>query len=396
MAPPTTTTPMRLISTLVPVLLARGGAGAAARSSTPNAPHDMSAFTRWFSAAGGVASPKVEMAPSTACGGGLGLFATEDLAARELLGEVPVSACLSAEAALNDPELGNFAAVFLQQQDGARAAEAVVLAALIARARYAPSSSARRAWGEYVDMLPWGDGGPGGEDSLRNHPLVLRDDETLGEHMEDARVSAEAVHAILTEAAEATAGEPAPTEAQCYRAVVIVASRSFDMSTAVPAARPAAAAATAAATASAGAAAGSGADGAERAAPSAAPSDGERSRVSLSGFSYVMVPFFDCLNHPSESALRASGEAGARFRKHGILDACVRWRARPAAPEKPDSAPDSGEVLVSVHAPNALPVCAGDQLWQWYGNAGWGHRSPDAWLAEERLFVAQYGFNPWV
>ena len=50
---------------------------------------------------------------------------------------------------------------------------------------------------------------------------------------------------------------------------------------------------------------------------------------------------------------------------------------------------------VVVRAPRALPVGAGDELWNWYESAGFGTSNPEEWARGEAQFLAQYGFSPW-
>jgi hypothetical protein len=219
----------------------------------------------------------------------------------------------------------------------------------------------------YVDSLPWGDGEAGDADSLAHHPLLAGlSEEQLGEHAErlaehlaNAHMSAREVRAILSDAGHACTYEA------CFRAVMLVASRTFDMSTPLRAAGI-----------------------------TALDADG------LVPGRFVMIPVFDCLNHPSVTALRTYGEAGERFKQHVVLDACVRWRMRTDEAANADSAdaarpPSAMAHVITVHAPVALDVCAGDELWQWYGNAGWGSRTREAWDYGEAKFLAQYGFLPW-
>lgn len=310
---------------------------------------------RWFEGTGAQVSDCIQIGRSEACGGGSGILARRQLAPLETLVTAPLSSCLSAASALEDAEIGAACAEYLAAAGGELAgAEAVVVAAMLVHVRASPPSSpAGVRWGPYVNTLPWGrdfalaDEGEG--DSLAHHPLLLEGDdadgppgdaELLREHRADAAASADAVHALLK--------ARVPWRA-CFRAVVIVASRTFDFT--VP-----------------------------LAAYDAKP--GVK-------WAFVMVPVLDNLNHPSRSALEAIGEAGERFRRTDVLGACVRWRMD----EKEHSEP-----WVSACAPTELRVEAGDELWQWYGNAGWAPgaaHDPQAWRAGEAKFRAQYGFSPW-
>jgi len=72
-----------------------------------------------------------------------------------------------------------------------------------------------------------------------------------------------------------------------------------------------------------------------------------------------------------------------------VVNSIVRWIVRPADAEKNTPA------AVVVHAPVRLVAKTGDELWQWYGNAGWGEDNKEDWDEAEGKFLAQYGFLPW-
>ena len=84
------------------------------------------------------------------------------------------------------------------------------------------------------------------------------------------------------------------------------------------------------------------------------------------------MPFLDLFNHPSLSALEASG-ARDRVGAVSLHDSCVRWYL----------SDDRTEVLLDAPA-NAAPTPAGAELWLWYGY------DPDA----HEAFVETYGFEP--
>jgi hypothetical protein len=50
---------------------------------------------------------------------------------------------------------------------------------------------------------------------------------------------------------------------------------------------------------------------------------------------------------------------------------------------------------VSIRSPSELELEKGEQIYNWYGNAGWGSSSPEAWKKADRKFLHQYGFDPW-
>ena len=121
---------------------------------------------------------------------------------------------------------------------------------------------------------------------------------------------------------------PARADALCFRAVLLVLTRAFDLSHLV--------------------------DDAE----------------------VALWPFADLFNHPSAAAVR-----GSAFADVGVSGAAVR------------SSLEDGRLC--LRAPSELAVAAGDEIFNWYGNAGFGAESPDAWKEAELRFTYQYGFSPW-
>ena len=95
-----------------------------------------------------------------------------------------------------------------------------------------------------------------------------------------------------------------------------------------------------------------------------------------------MVPFLDNMNHPSKTALAAMGAAGRRWTAAGLRDACLSR-----------SIDERG--AVTLYAPAALETFEGDELFGWYGNAGYGAPTREEGEASLRAFVTSYGFNPW-
>ena len=47
-----------------------------------------------------------------------------------------------------------------------------------------------------------------------------------------------------------------------------------------------------------------------------------------------------------------------------------------------------------VRAPR-VAVAEGDELFNWYGNAGYDADTPAEWEAAHMRFVTSYGFSPW-
>ncbi|KAG8462100.1 hypothetical protein KFE25_011550 [Diacronema lutheri] len=344
-----------------------GSGGGAGSGATPPEVH---AAMRWYAERGGSLSPALEVRPSAACGGGLGVFATAPLEPRQVVGSFPLGATVSAACALHDAELGPAARAYLREHapDGESIVLAAFLAHVRARTRDRPDAASAHAYAAYVNSLPWGDGHGDVPDSLAAHPLIAplaagsaggARDVQLAQHVADARESAAQVGELL-----AGIAAPRPDAAACLRAVALVASRTFDFSTPL------------------------------RAAGISLDGDG-----GLVHGRCVAVPVFDCLNHPSAAALAAHGDAGRRFQEHTILDACLRWRMVPAAGATATAAGGAAApgapASIAVLAPSALKVRAGDELWMWYGNAGWGEQNREAWEAKEVKFLAQYGFVPW-
>lgn len=324
---------------------------AVAKAAAPN-------LLPWLTASGGSLSG-LSLASSEACGGGSGVFAARDLELNEVVGKVPMTACVTAAAACADPTIGPSILDFLEESveyGQERGAEAVALVAMLAHVRYGDTgaAAARERFGGFVDTLPWGDGAK--DDSLRHHPLLDRHsqpspDTPKAAAVQEARSRAQGTARLAAELLGASSNDEVIS--RCFRATVLVASRSFDLAPFWARA------------------------GAE-----------ERGRWR----SKTLVPAFDWLNHPSRSAL-AHGETTAHTaafaEKEAIVDACARHRLHVGADD------DGADDEVWLIAPSKLRVPEGAELFAWYGNAGWGTKSPQEWDAGEASFYAQYGFSPW-
>jgi len=350
--------------------------------------HAGDTLTTWLRSHGGSLSSRVHVAPSAPCGGGLGVFASSPLALGEELGTIPLEACISySDAYANEEELGEEIRSRLPP-DAAFGQASVAVAALLAYARWAETpggETLRRQWGEYIDTLPWevaeqvaadgaasfaSDAALREADALRAETDASGDEEDLSGsiarwrrmHVARARGYAKGVQALL--------GGRLPLEA-CWAALWLVESRAFDLG-------------------------------------------------PYGGNSCVMVPWLDIFNHPSASALRAHGAAGAAFASAASrLAGCISWTAEleQRDADKRDDGDDDGDdggdededeelgrvrgrrrskpKAVVVRAPRELPVGAGDELWNWYESAGFGTSNPEEWARGEAQFLAQYGFSPW-
>lgn len=302
----------------------------------------------------------LSLASSKACGGGAGVFALRDLELNEVVGKVPMAACVTAADACADPTIGPSIRDFLDESveyGQERGAEVVALVAMLAHVRYGDNgaAAARERFSGFVDTLPWGDGDE--DDSLRHHPLLDRQSEPSpdtpkAEAVEQARIRARSTARMAAELLGASSNEELIS--RCFRATVLVASRSFDLAPFWARA------------------------GAE-----------ERGRWR----SKTLVPALDWLNHPSRSALAhgatTAAIAAAFAEKEAIVDACARHWLRVG-----DEADGSGDEVWLI-APSRLAVPEGAELFAWYGNAGWGAKSATEWDAGEAAFYAQYGFSPW-
>ena len=328
--------------------------GAAADEDDEAAPN----LLPWLTASGG-SLPGLSLGSSAACGGGSGVFASRDLEPNEVVGKVPLAACLTAADACADPTIGPSILDFLDESveyGQERGAEVVALVALLVHVRYGDdATAARERFSGFVDTLPWGDGDE--DDSLRHHPLLDRQsqpspDTPMAEAVELARGRAQRTARMAAELLGASSNEELISK--CFRATVLVASRSFDL---------------AAFWARAGAE--------------------ERGRWR----SKTLVPALDWLNHPSRSAL-AHGETTAHTaafaEKEAIVDACARHWLHVGTDDDDD---DDDEVWII--APPKLRVPEGAELFLWYGDAGWGTKSKQEWDEGEATFYAQYGFSPW-
>lgn len=301
---------------------------------------------------------KARVEASVATGGGLGVFATEALMPGEELCSIPLAACLSVNdaAEYTDAVLGSSLGSRLAEvsEDGP-GRESLLVAALLAYTKWGPEDSpARVRWGGYVDSLPWAtaedvaferaESFVRDAEARRADVQLMKSHGTLsvpprGEDLSESVSRWRRMHTIqarfAAESVQQCLGGRLPLEA-CWAALWLVESRCFDLS-------------------------------------------------ARGGDSCVLVPWLDCTNHPSATALRASGPAGARFASTPHVHSravvgCVVDRARQA---------------VLVRAPSGLEVRAGDELWNWYSFAGHNAGSVEEWAQDEAMFVAQYGFSPW-
>ena len=88
----------------------------------------------------------VEPRPSKACGGGLGVFAVTEVPPGARLAEIPVAACLTADAAR---------AVLGGDEAESYAAQRELTRALLAYLRFGGTNETCAAQKAYVDSLPW-------------------------------------------------------------------------------------------------------------------------------------------------------------------------------------------------------------------------------------------------
>ena len=86
------------------------------------------AVAHWVRHHGGQINPALRVAASAACGGSLGIFADETIAADTPLCTIPLSLCISASDACLDPAIGGAVASFLEAHQGRGAAEPMCVA----------------------------------------------------------------------------------------------------------------------------------------------------------------------------------------------------------------------------------------------------------------------------
>lgn len=317
--------------------------------------------------------------------------------------------CVTAADATADPDIGEAATAMLAKYGPSEGSggEGVVLAALLARSRYARESAASTRFGTYSDALPWGDGrdeSAAEVDSLQGHPLMA-DPETSPLGVARAKLARSAARDVAT--VLASCGMDL-SEERCLRALTLIASRSFDLTAGLPKPAP-----------------GGTHDGErgeqERPAPdpptTAPPTVGPSHRTYP--WTAVMIPLLDFTNHPSVSGMGGAGEAGMRFREGFFSSAAFKARRYPqggtlklrgqwqdandandaegacADGAWPPAAAAVRLESLTVAAPPGLPLRAGEELLNWYGDAGWGESTAEARAAGERRFVASYGFSPW-
>ena len=289
-------------------------------------------------------SPNVVIATSDACGGGAGVFAMRSVEPQSILATIPLGKCISAASACEDDAIGAACTEFLEAQTSQppRAVEGAILAAFLSHIHAGPEDSAARArFGPYVSSLPWAMGS--------EHPLIAAHE---AESLEAAGVS---VDPRRLAAAEATAraahdilGGSVP-ESDCFRVTVLVGSRAFNCA---------------------------------RLWNQLARRDQPQLPLSRC---LLLIPFMDIFNHPSFSALAAALDDGANFKRHTISDGCVEFDYRVT----------TSSVEVVITAPRALRATAGEELYNWYGNAGFGAPTSEERAEAAADFEATYGFNPW-
>ena len=306
-------------------------------------------LARWLGSHGGSVSSRVTLRPSAACGGGIGVFAADSLVAGEELASVPFAACMSYRDAYEaDGDLG-MAVRSKLRDDEAFGKASVGVAALLAYSHWAPGGEQERArWGEYLDSLPWAVASVVAADGAvafeRDAELRAADHQwrTLAapppQSLEESVARWRRLHVARARGyalgVQQLVDGRLPLEA-CWAALWLVESRAFNL-------------------------------------------------APFGGSSCVMVPFADCFNHPSASALAAYGATGQAFATAtNRSGACMTWTA------------DLDRRSVAVRAPHALPVASGDEIWNWYDGAGFGAGSLDEWARGEAAFTAQYGFSPW-
>ena len=81
----------------------------------------------------------------------------------------------------------------------------------------------------------------------------------------------------------------------------------------------------------------------------------------------------------------------------GARDGCIEWAVDWAADDASGADARGGAAAlasVRVRAPR-VAVAEGDELFNWYGNAGYDADTPAEWEAAHMRFVTSYGFSPW-
>lgn len=107
----------------------------------------------------------------------------------------------------------------------------------------------------------------------------------------------------------------------------------------------------------------------------------------------ALAPAADLFNHPSPSTISQA------FAENTIAGACVQnAKFTKVDVSHPDDSPaDTHEpaTWLAIKSPRDLDLQEGEQIFNWYANAGWGAQNPHDWAAGERKFLYQYGFIPW-
>ena len=311
---------------------------------------------------GGAISEAIRVDASRACQGS-GVFATQRrLAPFEPIATIPLSACITAQDACSDREIGRSVVEYLREHSEMLGANAVGVASLLAHARFGTSSAAHNAkarWRPYLDSLPW-------DAPLPPVAITPPQDDALGalvateyaDQVSELDRLATAVHEVLGRRID---------KAFCRQAFQLAASRCFSLAPFIR-------------------------------------SDGRHRKIAPSTADGVLVPFLDVFNHPSRRAL-AQTRIGSKFARTPLREIVCRW-----AYEDVVSA-------VRVYAPGEPPAL-GDELYNMYDLAGadevfrpnsdflglqterllaatWSDARLREWAEGEAFFRARFGFSPW-
>uniref|UniRef100_A0A7S3JP73 Uncharacterized protein n=1 Tax=Aureoumbra lagunensis TaxID=44058 RepID=A0A7S3JP73_9STRA len=105
------------------------------------------------------------------------------------------------------------------------------------------------------------------------------------------------------------------------------------------------------------------------------------------GCSAALVPAAEIANHPSKTVVTP------RFSQVPICEAVIGTCLLPESPQTLESGqfPQS----ICIRAPHSSTyIQPGDQLFNWYANAGIGEQDLDKYLILRKTFLTQYGFDP--
>jgi hypothetical protein len=303
--------------------------------------------------------------PSAACGGGLGVFATTEIAPGTVIAEIPVTKCLTihTETDHDDDEyrmLVDKLNEFLSNRHheiGPISREGIVVSIklLLLHRKYHRNKKEGISIDhpqDYVASLQW--------DALHSplHPFMDDNIQNPGPVWKKARRDAKIAEILLQQAGVTTSTSSLSLYEECLASMALVQSRAFQLSKAQ------------------------------------LPEDSQKFHLPHC----AMVPVLDLFNHPSMSALNYFNDQ--QILELPISQATIAWNVMEQEPTniKEMSQP---QFIVQVCSPKGMHLKPGQEIWNWYGDGGYvsdpiARQQGRRWdFDANRAFVEIYGFDPW-